>query len=405
VLRRLLFPFVLMLTLTVLVAACGEPAAQPTPAPAPKAPAAQPTPAPAAPAAATPAPAAQPTPAPAAPAATPAAATPAAALPPPPVAATPPAAVTAPPPRPKPTLTSGWPQRTVTFIIAFNAGGSSDVGARIVTGLLEREFGGTYQVVNRPGAGGQIGWTELARSRADGYTIGGINLPHLPAVVVDQSRQAVFGKDDLVPVATQAVDPTVISVHANSQWQTLDDLVRELRARPGQLTAGIVGILNDDEIGYLQFADAANVEMRPVRFDGAAPAITALLGNHVDVLFCTVGDNYVQAQAGNIRVLGTMSVERVTEFFPDVPTMEELGHPGIISSSTRGFAVPNGVPENILADIEAALLYVMSLPEHVDQMVAAGQPAVIVGRDEIADMYDLAFEQIETWIDRRIKDK
>lgn len=301
-------------------------------------------------------------------------------------------------------MTSGWPQRPVTILIPYDAGGSSDVGARIVANILEREFGGSYQVVNRPGAGGQVGWTELSQAAADGYTIGGINLPHLQAIVVDQSRQAVFKQEDIVPLASQAVDPTVISVHSNSEWQTLEDLVEDAKARPGEITAGIVGILNDDEIGYLQFADAAGVELRPVRFTGAAPAVTALLGNQVSVLFSTVGDNYAQFKSGNIRILGVMDPERVTEFYPDAPTLDELGYSGVVSSSTRGFAVPDGVPEPIMKDIEAALVYAMKTEEHVSKMIEAGQPAVILGREDFTKLYDTAFEQVEKWIDRRIKE-
>ena len=390
-LRKRAFPIILLVSLAVLVAACSStPAAEPTKAPA------APTTAPAK-AAPTQLPAPEATKVTAAKTevpAVPAVTTPASAR----TDATPQAA------GPKPQLTSGWPSKTVTFLIPYNAGGSSDAGARIVGGILEKEFGKSFQVENKPGAGGQVGWTDLAQSKADGYVIGGINLPHLPAVVVDPSRQAAFKQDDIIPLASQAVDPTVVSVSSKSKWKTLKDLVDDAKTRPGEISAGIVGILNDDEIGYLQFADAAGVELRPVRFDGAAPAMTALLGDHVDVLFSTVGDNYGQFKSDNVRILGVMSEERVKQFYPDAPTLKELGYGEIYSSSTRGFAVPKGVPEPVMKDIEAALLYAMRQPEHIQKMEEAGQPAVILGREEFTKLYNTSFQQVQKWIDRRIKD-
>ncbi|MGE5618311.1 MAG: tripartite tricarboxylate transporter substrate binding protein [Sphingomonadaceae bacterium] len=324
-----------------------------------------------------------------------------------------PAATTAPPtvaPAAAPTKAAAdaagdFPNRPITILVAFTAGGSSDVGARIVADIMSRDLGQPVQVVNRGGAGGQIGWTELAKAKPDGYTIGGINLPHLPAIVVDQERKAVFQQGDLIPLATQAVDPTQIAVAANSPWKTLKDLVDDAKKRPKQITAGVVGILNDDEVGYLQASEVTGMDLRPVRFDGAADAIKALLGGHVNVTFCTVGDNFVQAKGGNIRVLAVMDKERTQKFFPDVPTMKELGYPEVLSSSTRGFAAPKGVPEPILKKLEDSLVKAMKTAEHITKIEEAGQPVVIVGRTEFTKMYNDSFATVQKWIDKRIKDQ
>ncbi len=330
-----------------------------------------------------------------------------------------PAATTAPAPQPtaapaaqpapaKPTEAAAqkldWPKQPITIIIAFTAGGSSDVGARILAPLLEKELGVPVQVVNKPGAGGQVGWTELAKSKPDGYTIAGINLPHLPAAIVDPARQATFTQADLIPIVSQAVDPTQIGVRADGPYKTIEDLIKDAKDKPGKIPAAIVGILNDDEVGYLQFAEKTGVSLAPVRFDGAADAIREILGGHVEVNFCTMGDNYVQYKSGKLRILGTYHTDR-TRFYPDIPTMKELGYGEMLSSSTRGFALPKGVPEPIVKRWEEALLKTMKMPEHVTKIEEAGQPAVFMGREEFTKAYSASFDEIKKWIPKAIKDK
>lgn len=336
---------------------------------------------------------------PAAPTPTAAAAKPAASPAAPTAAATGPAAV----PTKAVAPAGDFPNKPISILIPYPAGGSSDVGARIVAALMEKELGQPVQVVNKAGAGGQVGWTELAKSKPDGYTIGGINLPHLPAVVVDPQRKAVFKQEDIVPIVSQAVDPTQVAVRGDSPYKTLKELVEDAQKRPKQLKAGIVGILNDDEVGYLQMVEAGKFEMSPVRFDGSAPCITALLGGHIDVTFCTVGDNFVQAKAGKIKPLAVMDKERTKKFFPDVPTAKEAGYSELLSSSTRGFAVPKGVPEPIMKKLEDALTRAMKDPEHISKIEEAGQPVVIMNRAEFTKAYDASFQTIEKWIGKAIK--
>ncbi len=343
------------------------------------------------------APAPAPTTAPAKPAATAAPAAPTTA-PAKPAATTAPAAPTA-----APAAEVNYPTKPISVIIPFPAGGSTDVGGRVVAALLEKELGQPVQVVNKGGAGGQLGWTELAHAKPDGYTIGMINLPHLPAVVVDPERKATFKQDDIVPLASQALDPTQIAVRGDSPYKTVKDLIDDAKKRPKEIPVGIVGILQDDEIGYLQTAAATGIDLRPVRFDGAAPATTALLGGHIGVTFCTVGDNYVQVKAGKIKTLAVMDTQRTTKFFPDVPTMKEAGYGEILSASTRGFAVPKGVPEPIMKKLEAALIKVMKSPEHTTKIEEAGQPVLIMGREEFTKYYNNSYDVAKNWVGKAIK--
>ncbi len=295
-------------------------------------------------------------------------------------------------------LAADYPTKPITLQVPYPAGGSTDVGARIVAAIAEKEFGQPIVVVNKPGAGGQVGWTELARQKPDGYYLGYINLPHILTTVLDPERKAVFKAEDILPIISQALDPTTISVRPDSPWKTLKDLIDDAKKRPGQIPAGIVGYLQDDEIGYFQFAEAAGVELRRVYFDGAAPAITALLGKHVDVLFCTVADNYTQWKAGRIRMLTIMDKER-TKFYPDLPTTAELGFPTVISASTRGIAGPKGIPEPILKKIQEVFKKAMLTKEHMEKLEAAGQPVKIMVGEEFIKYYWESYKVAKKWVD------
>jgi tripartite-type tricarboxylate transporter receptor subunit TctC len=291
-----------------------------------------------------------------------------------------------------------YPTKPITIQIPYPAGGSSDVGARIVAGIAEKQIGQPIVVVNKPGAGGQVGWTELAKQKPDGYYLGGINLPHLLCSALDPERKAVFKAEDIVPIISQALDPTTISVRPDSPWKNVKELIGEAKKKPGQISAGIVGYLQDDEIGYLQFADAAGVKLRLVYFDGAAPAITALLGKHVDVLFCTVADNYSQWKAGRIRMLVIMDKER-TKFYPDLPTTAEVGLPTVLSASTRGIAGPKGIPAPIIKKLEQVFQKAMMTKEHMDKLENAGMPVKIMLSEEFGKYYWESYKVAKKWVE------
>jgi tripartite-type tricarboxylate transporter receptor subunit TctC len=290
-----------------------------------------------------------------------------------------------------------YPNKPITLQVPYPPGGSTDVGARIVAAIAEKMFGQPVVVMNKGGAGGQLGWTELSKQKPDGYYLGMISMPHMLTAILDPERKSTFKAEDITPIISQALDPTTISVRPDS-WKTLKELIDDAKKRPGQISAGIVGYLQDDEIGYLQFAEGAGVQLRLVYFDGAAPAITALLGKHVDVLFCTVADNYNQYKAGKIRMLTIMDKER-TKFYPDLQTTAELGFPTVLSAATRGIGAPKGVPQPILKKIEDTFKKAMESKEHLDKLEAAAQPVKIMIGDEFNKYYWESFKIAKKWVD------
>ena len=260
-----------------------------------------------------------------------------------------------------------YPTKPVMLQIPWPAGGSTDVGARIVAAIAEKKMGQPIVVTNKVGAGSQIGLTETARAKPDGYTLGLGSLPALNTIVLDPERKALFNLESLVFIINQVIDPGIIWAKADSPYKTLKDLLDDARKRPGEVRAATTGILGDDHLAILMMEQAAKVKFRIVHFDGGAHVFTAVLGGQVDVAFGNVGDIGTKLKGTPLRVLMVMDPQR-SKFVPDAPTTAELGFPGIISSSSRGMFGPAGIPDPILKKIQTVFLEAMKDPEHVDKM-------------------------------------
>jgi tripartite-type tricarboxylate transporter receptor subunit TctC len=258
-----------------------------------------------------------------------------------------------------PSTAAEFPNKPVRLTVAYPPGGSTDVGARIVAAIAEKQLGQPIVVVNKGGAGGQVGWTELSRQRPDGYSIGFINLPAFNTVILDPERKAAFKADDFVPVINQVL----------------------------KISAGTTGILSDDHLAILMMEEAApGTVFRVVHFEGGAPQLTAVLGGHLDVAFDNVGTVFRRIRSGELRALAVMDTQR-SRFIPDVPTMPELGFPTVISNSTRGIAAPKGTPAPVVKKLAYVLKQAMDDPEHVKKMEEAGLTLRIMIGEEYAKYY------------------
>ena len=280
-----------------------------------------------------------------------------------------------------------FPERPIQLMVAFPPGGSTDIGARIVASIAEKILGKPMVVINRGGAGGQVGWTEMARQKPDGYYIGYINLPATNTVVLDPERKANFGVDAFVPIINQVLDPGIIWVRGDSPYKTLKDLVDAAKKSPNTIRAATTGILSDDHLAILMLEEAApGAIFRIVHLAGGADQLKEVLGGNVYCAFDNVGSIAPRARTGELRVLAVMDHQR-SKFLPDVPTMKELGYPTVISSSTRGIAAPKGLPPAVLKTLEAALKKAMEDPEHIQKLESAGLAVKIMVGEEYARYY------------------
>jgi tripartite-type tricarboxylate transporter receptor subunit TctC len=287
------------------------------------------------------------------------------------------------------TAQQDFPTKPIQMMVAFPAGGSTDIAARIVASIAEKALGQPIVIVNRGGAGGQIGWTELVRQRPDGYYIGFINLPATNTVILDPERKAIFTEKDFTPIINQVLDPGVIWVKADSQFKTVKDLLEAAKKSPGSLKAATTGILSDDHLAILMTEEVApGAKFRLVHLEGGAAQFKEIMAGNIDVAFDNVGSIVKRVQSGEVRALAVMDDVR-SKFLPDVPTMKELGFPSVISSSTRGIAGPKGMPAPLVAKLRDVLKKAMEDPEHVKKLEDQGLAIKVM----IGDEYDKYFAE------------
>lgn len=255
-----------------------------------------------------------------------------------------------------------YPERPVTMLLAFPAGGGTDVAARLLAKVMERELGQSIVVVNRPGAGGEIGFTELARARPDGYTIGFINTPTIQTIPIERP-QARFRLDDFAPIANVVDDPGCIWVRPDSPFRGVADLVEAAKRRPGEISYGTSGIGSDDHLAMLALERIAGVRFLHIPFAGGAPVRTATLSKQIDLGVANAGEGVSDSRQGLLRALGIMAPQR-WEGAPEVPTFREQGF-DVVDGSMRGLAAPAGVPREILDRLARAARRAMADPEFV----------------------------------------
>ena len=292
-----------------------------------------------------------------------------------------------------------FPNRPVQLMVAYPAGGSTDIAARIVAAIAEKSLGQPIVVVNKGGAGGQVGWTELVRQKPDGYYIGFINLPATNTVILDPDRKAIFTEKDFTPIINQVLDPGIIWVRADSPFKTLQDLFDGAKKSPNTIRAATTGILSDDHLAILMAEEAApGAIFRIVHLEGGAAQLKEIMAGNIDVAFDNVGGVVRRIASGEVRALAVMDNER-SKFLPDVPTTKELGYPTILSNSTRGIAGPKGMPEPALGKLREVLKKAMDDPEHVSKLETQGLGLKIMVGEEyakyFADTHDRAKKYTE----------
>ncbi|GAB5078416.1 tripartite tricarboxylate transporter substrate binding protein [Arthrobacter sp. AD-310] len=271
--------------------------------------------------------------------------------------------------------------KSIDLIVAFGSGGAVDTASRLVAPILEKELGTNVEVINKPGAGGQIGYTALTSAKPDGYTIGATGSPSVVVSPLDPSRGATYTRDSFQPLARHVVDPAVIAVQPDSPHQTLKELIDAAKANPKSMTASTTGLQTGEHFALAQIQDTTGAEFAPVHFaEGDAAASAAFLGKHVNVLVGDVSGVTDLIKQGKARVLGVMSPERAPAL-PDVPTFKESGY-DIEASTARGFSAPAGLPDAVAEKLEAALKKAIEDPSVVKKMEELGlQTSYLSGVD------------------------
>ncbi len=277
-----------------------------------------------------------------------------------------------------------FPDRLLTVIVPFTPGGVSDVTARPLAAAMAANLGQSLVIDNKGGAGGAIGMAAAAKAKPDGYTLM-MALPSMISIPISDrisGRPSSFQVNQFKPIARLTADPTVLAVRTESRWKTLADFVRDVRAKPGTISYSTSGLYGTTHVAMEILAHAGNLSMVHVPYSGGGQQINALIAGHVDATMQTPGAIAGQIAAGKLRILASMSRERVPSL-PDVPTAAEQGFNGEFYLWT-GLFVPVGTPEPIVNRLRASVKEAAGHSIFKSSMAALNTPVQYLDSDDFA---------------------
>jgi tripartite-type tricarboxylate transporter receptor subunit TctC len=281
---------------------------------------------------------------------------------------------------------AAYPEKPVQYIIPFSAGGESDVAARLQAQLFKEKFGQEMIVVNKPGAGGALAWSQLNGLPGDGYTIMGTNVPHIILQPLEPSTP--YKTEDITPVYFFHYTPDAIVVAAESPYKTYQDLVKYAKANPGKVTFAGSAQFSANHMAHERFKRQAGVNTTYVPFKGTGDLIASLLGQHVTAAM-TYSTLAVQ-QKDKVRLLAIASEKR-SPLFPDAPTFKEVGL-GWAGGAYRGIAVPKSTPPDVRKQVSDMMGKLNKDPGYVKRMIEGGYEQV-----------DIAVEQMPAFMKEQTK--
>ncbi len=286
-----------------------------------------------------------------------------------------------------------WPERSVTFIVPFGAGGGTDIIARTVSDELSKALGKSIIIEPRPGANGAIGSTVVARAAPDGYTFlftgsstYSLNPNLMKEITYDQLK-------DLIPVATIGRSPWMLTVPTDSPFKSVADVIAYGKANPGKLVFPFwqSSVLVTGEM----FGSVTGIQMRKVPYKGQTEVTTDFLAGRLPVYFCDIVGARPQVEAGKMRVLASFTAKR-SGLFPDVPTMREVGVDVVTDSMLAVFA-PAGTPKPILERLNAELSRIVNTSAAVRERLT--QIGVDPSPMNLADADAFVRTELSRWAD------
>ena len=253
----------------------------------------------------------------------------------------------------------GYPEKQVSMVVPFPAGGAVDPVARLLANRMSELWKQPVVILNRAGAGGNIGAESVARAAPDGYTL----LFGSTALSIGPSLYKKLGFDvlkDLVPVSQVTTSPNILVTHPSLPVSSVKQLVALARARPGQLTSASAGVGSSNHLSLLLFLSLTRVDITHVPFKGAAPAVADVTGGHSQMTFVPIPGAIALVQSGKLRALGVTSPKR-SSALPDLPSIGETV-PGYEMTSWNGLLAPAGTPPAVVTRLHAALMETLRTP-------------------------------------------
>ena len=278
---------------------------------------------------------------------------------------------------------TGYPDRPITLIVPYAPGGGNDVLARAVAEPMSKSLGQSLVIENRGGGGGSIGTRQVAKAAPDGYTLG---LGGTGTLAIDPTLYPNVGYDprkDFAPVGLIATSPLIILVNQSVPARNVKELIALAKAQPGKLNYASAGIGSGIHLGTVLFAETAGIELTHIPYKGSGPALTDLLGGHVQIYFSSLPPAIGLVKDGKLRALGVTGLKRSTSF-PDVPTVAEQGLPGFEAVLHYGIVAPAGTPRPIIDKLNASLRAALGDSKVHDHIATEGAEPLPTSPDEYA---------------------
>ena len=254
-----------------------------------------------------------------------------------------------------------WPADTVRVIVPFPAGGMADSVPRVVVNALQAMWKRAVIVDNRPGAAGNIGSALVASARPDGYTL--LAAPPPPIAINQWLYQHMnYDPTQLRAISVMASAPNVVAVSNKLGVKTIQEFIARAKAEPGVLNVANQGIGTTSHLTAALFESRVGVQFHRIQYTGSAPALTDLVGGHVDAFFDNISSSLPQHMAGALRIIAVCSEKRVSQL-PDVPTVAEIGYPGFAAGTWCALMAPPGTPDEIVHKISRDVADVLKLEE------------------------------------------
>ena len=294
-------------------------------------------------------------------------------------------------------IAEGYPERPISMMVSYGAGGATDFQARIVTMMAGNEdyLGQPMVIINKPGAGGRVGWNWFASdAENDGYTLAAYNIPHFIAQSIEGGVK--YSAESFEPIANWGADPAVVVVGKDSPYNTIEELIGFARENPGKVTVSGAGLYVGHHIAALQIQKATDTKLAyiPTKGGGAA-AMKAVIAGDVVAGINNLSDAYRAREAGNVKILAVADVQRSEEFLPDVPTMMEAGFEvDNASVNFRGVMVPKGTAQEVIDRLAERVPAMFGNERVAKQMAAGGSPMKIMSREEVQAMWSARQETL-----------
>jgi tripartite-type tricarboxylate transporter receptor subunit TctC len=279
-------------------------------------------------------------------------------------------------------VAQSWPGKPVRIVVPFTPGTGMDILARTLAPHFQAAWGQAIVVENRPGASGNLGANAVAKAPGDGLTL----LMGVNTLVINPALYDNMGYDplkDLAPIGLCATGSFLLVASASSKLRSVDELVREARARPGKLDYASPGIATPHHLAMELFKLEAKVSITHIPFSGTAGAVNAVLSGDVPLMFLPVHVAMAQVKGGRLVVLAAAG-DRRSSLAPDVPTLAELGYPGVLAELWYGMLAPAATPREIVARVHDDMAKALSLPEVKSALAAQGMEVAPSSPEDMA---------------------